>query len=41
MTGYTHLLSPSQAFALGAVDYIMKPFDPEVLIGSLERVQIR
>jgi two-component system response regulator FlrC len=41
MTGYTHLLSPSQAYALGAVDYIIKPFDPEVLIESLERVQMR
>jgi DNA-binding NtrC family response regulator len=41
MTGYTHLLNPSQAYALGAVDYILKPFDPEELIGSLERVQIR
>jgi len=37
MTGYTHLLSPFQAAALGAADYIMKPFDPELLISSLER----
>jgi two-component system response regulator FlrC len=37
MTGYTQLLSPSEAIALGAADYIMKPFDPETLIGSLER----
>jgi DNA-binding NtrC family response regulator len=37
ITGYAHLLSPSQALALGAADYIMKPFDPDILIGSLER----
>ena len=37
MTGYAHLLNPSQALALGAADYIMKPFEPETLIGSLER----
>ena len=37
ITGYAHLLSPSQALALGAADYIMKPFEPEILIGSLER----
>lgn len=37
MTGFTHLLSPFQATALGAVDYIMKPFEPEILISSLER----
>ncbi len=39
MTGYAHLLSPSEAFALGAADYIMKPFEPETLIGSLERAR--
>jgi DNA-binding NtrC family response regulator len=37
ITGYAHVLSPAQAQALGATDYIMKPFEPEVLIGSLER----
>jgi DNA-binding NtrC family response regulator len=37
VTGYAHLCSPSQAIALGATDYIMKPFEPEILIGSLER----
>jgi DNA-binding NtrC family response regulator len=37
MTGYAHLLSPFQAAALGAADYIMKPFEPEILISSLER----
>ena len=37
ITGYAHLCSPSQALALGATDYIMKPFEPEILIASLER----
>jgi len=37
MTGYTQLLSPTEATALGAADYLTKPFDPETLIGSLER----
>ena len=37
MTGYTHLLNPAQAIALGAADYIMKPFDSEALIASLDR----
>src|SRR5262245_42867500 len=37
ITGYAHLCGPSQAIALGATDYITKPFEPEVLIGSLER----
>src|SRR5215510_486498 len=30
MTGYAHLLSPFQAAAIGAADYIMKPFEPEI-----------
>jgi FixJ family two-component response regulator len=37
ITGYAQVLSPLQAFELGATDYIMKPFEPEILIGSLER----
>jgi DNA-binding NtrC family response regulator len=37
ITGYAHLLSPAEALELGATDYIMKPFEPETLIGSLER----
>jgi len=37
MTGYGNLLSPAQAFGLGATDYIIKPFEPETLIGSVER----
>jgi DNA-binding NtrC family response regulator len=37
MTGYAQLLSPSEALEIGAADYIMKPFEPETLIGSLER----
>jgi DNA-binding NtrC family response regulator len=34
MTGYAHLLAPSDAF-----DYLMKPFEPETLLGSLERAR--
>jgi DNA-binding NtrC family response regulator len=37
MTGYALLLSPSEALEIGAADYILKPFEPETLIGSLER----
>ena len=37
MTGYAHLLNPAQVMAIGAADYLMKPFDPETLVGSLER----
>jgi DNA-binding NtrC family response regulator len=37
MTGYGQLFSPSEALEIGAADYILKPFEPETLIGSLER----
>jgi DNA-binding NtrC family response regulator len=37
MTGHTRLLSPSEMLALGAVDCILKPFEPEVFISSVER----
>ena len=37
VTGYAQLVSESNALALGAADYIMKPFEPEALLGSLER----
>jgi DNA-binding NtrC family response regulator len=37
MTGYGQLFNSSQALTLGAADCIMKPFDPEALIHSLER----
>jgi DNA-binding NtrC family response regulator len=37
MTGYTQPLGPSEAIARGAADYILKPFDPEALLGCLER----
>jgi DNA-binding NtrC family response regulator len=36
MTGYAHLLSSFQSLELGATDYIMKPFEPETLLGSIE-----
>jgi DNA-binding NtrC family response regulator len=38
MTGCAPLLNPNQAIALGASDYIIKPFDSETLVCSLERV---
>ena len=37
MTGYANVLTPTQAVALGATDYITKPFDSETLLGSVER----
>jgi DNA-binding NtrC family response regulator len=37
MTGYTNIASANEAAALGAADYLSKPFDPETLIGSIER----
>ena|SRR5207248_1831230 len=38
MTGYTQLINTDQATALGATEYLLKPFDPETLLASLERV---
>ena len=37
MTGYAHLINPSQVIALGAADYLMKPFEPDTLLISLDR----
>lgn len=37
MTGYTNVVSATEAIALGAADYLSKPFDAETLVGSLER----
>jgi DNA-binding NtrC family response regulator len=37
MTGYTQILNASQALDLGASDYIVKPFDADALLGTLER----
>jgi len=37
MTGYTSIVSSAEALALGAADYLSKPFNAETLIGSLER----
>lgn len=37
MTGYSNLVSSADALALGASDYLAKPFNAETLIRSLER----
>jgi len=37
MTGYTSILGSNPAKALGAADYLVKPFDSEALLGSVER----
>jgi DNA-binding NtrC family response regulator len=37
ITGYANVLSPPEALELGASDYLMKPFEPETLISSIER----
>jgi DNA-binding NtrC family response regulator len=37
MTGYGNTLTPNQVAALGATDYITKPFDSETLLDSVER----
>jgi len=37
MTGYNNIVSADEAVTLGAADYLSKPFNPETLIGSIER----
>ncbi len=37
MTGYAQVLSFDRAIALGAADYIAKPFDSETFVHSIER----
>ncbi len=37
MTGYTNIVSSAEALALGATDYLAKPFSPATLICSLEK----
>ncbi len=39
MTGYAHVLGPDEATDLGATDYILKPFDAETLVHSVERAR--
>jgi DNA-binding NtrC family response regulator len=41
MTGYTNLIGAAEALALGAADYLSKPFNAETLIGSLERSSLK
>ena len=40
MTGCGDLVSRDQMLQMGATDYIMKPFDPDVLVASLERATV-
>jgi DNA-binding NtrC family response regulator len=37
MTGYGHLVSSAQVFAMGAAGYIIKPFEPDVFLACVER----
>jgi len=37
MTGYANVVSATEALALGAADFLSKPFNASTLIGSLER----
>ena len=37
MTGYGHVSSQAQILALGATDYILKPFDPDAFVACVER----
>ena len=37
MTGFAHATGSSEAAALGATDYLSKPFNADTLIGSLDR----
>jgi DNA-binding NtrC family response regulator len=38
MTGYGNTASPAQVLALGAADYIIKPFEPDAFVACVERV---
>ena len=37
MTGYGHVSGSSQFLALGATDYIIKPFEPDAFVACVER----
>lgn len=37
MTGYPHTSNPAQVLDLGAADYILKPFEPDAFLASVER----
>ena|SRR5215469_15649719 len=37
MTGYGHTVTAAQALAMGAADYILKPFEPDVFMACLEQ----
>jgi DNA-binding response OmpR family regulator len=37
MTGYGHTVSSAQVLAMGAADYLIKPFEPDTFLACLER----
>jgi len=37
MTGYGHTVSSAQVLAMGAADYLTKPFEPDTFLACLER----
>jgi DNA-binding NtrC family response regulator len=37
MTGYGHMVSSAQVLAMGAADYLIKPFEPDTFLTCLER----
>jgi DNA-binding NtrC family response regulator len=37
MTGYGHTVSSAQVLAMGAADYLIKPFEPDTFLTCLER----
>ena len=37
MTGYGHIVGSAQVLAMGAADYLMKPFEPDTFLSCLER----
>ena len=38
MTGYGNTASSAQVLAMGAADYIIKPFEPDAFVACVERV---
>lgn len=38
VTGFTHILETKQAYVLGADDFMTKPFSPEEILASVDRI---